>query len=422
MDKLSRRTALRAGGALLGGIAVAGCLDDSGIEDTVAYDSSLAITNIEFPDGRPSGYRQFEVVNRQTFEQSDTVWLYFEPLGFEREPIGDGTVEIDLGMSVSITGPDGEEVTTATDTLARTAPEDENIDAYFVEDFRLPLPAPNGEYTATLTVTDRLADVETEQITTFAVQEGEEFVIENASFLTGQPRGYRDFESLPSQTYSMLDSIWLYFEPTGFATEPAASGGGEVTFDLATSLVITGPSGEEVYANEDLLGRTVSEERLDEYFAFWNASLPPGLDPGEYTAEVTVEDRLTDQSATTTATFTRELASYDQYAQQFRSTIDGDLDVTVTGPISNDPVQLGYQSSYRIQTSSAANQIEYIADAFATLVGNGWDVVGLVATVTDGENTRYRYTISDETALAFINQEISAETYRQRVLNSLEEL
>ena len=422
MGKLSRRTVLRAGGALLGGAVVAGCLDDSGIDDTVGSGSSLVITNIAFTDSRPSGYRQFEVVNRPAFEQSETVWLYFEPLGFERKSIGDGDVGVDIEMSISITGPDGEELATETDTFVRTAPADENIDAYFTEDFRPPIPAPVGQYTARLTVTDRIADVEIERITTFTIQSGEGPIIANPTFLTGRPRGYRDFDPVPNQTYTMLDSIWIYFEPTGFATEPVEGDRGTVTFDLVTSLVITGPSGEVVYANEDPLGRTVSEDRLDEYFAFWNAGLPPGLDPGEYTAELTIEDRLIDRSTTTTATFTRELASYEQYAQRFRSAIDGTLDVTVTGPISNDPVQLRYRSSYRVQTAGAANQIGYIADTFARLVGNGWDVTGLVATVTDGANDQYQVTITDETAREYINEEISAEVYRLRVRNSLEEL
>lgn len=116
-----------------------------------------------------------------TFEQSDTVWLYFEPQEFERDSAGNGEVKVDLEMGFSITGPDGEELAADTDTFARTASEDGSIDGYFTGNFQPPIPAPGGEYTATLTVTDRVADAEVEETTAFAVEAGEELAIGNVT-------------------------------------------------------------------------------------------------------------------------------------------------------------------------------------------------------------------------------------------------
>lgn len=560
MSKPNRRTVLHAGGALLAGSAVAGCLGDGDTEDEDDGNnsgSSLSITNIAFTDGEPSGYRAFEELTSTTFEQTDVVWLYFEPQGFERESVGDGEVEVDIEMSFSVTGPDGEELVSDTDTFARTAPEDGSIDAYFAGNFQPPIPAPGGEYTATLSVTDRIADAEAEETTTFTVEAGEELAIENTTFLAEQPRGYRDFDTVPDDTYDVTDQIRIYFEPTGFGTTEADSGEqGEVSVDLITTITITDATGTEVYNNEDVLRQTFSEEDRDEYFAFWNVALPsetapgehevtitvedqiseqtaettetftvepveqlaienvtfldgqprgyrdfdtaPGqtyavtdpiriyfeptgfgtketdsgeldldmitslqitdsqgtevynnsdvlrqtlpedqvdeyfafwgatlpieTEPGEYTAEITLEDQITGQTTETTATFTLEPSEYSSYAQQFLDAIRSELEITVTGFAERDVADLRYTSPFEISTDDARNQIGYIAGAYAGVIDQGWSTERLIGTVTDANDDRYRFEADSESAQAFINDQITAEEFAAEVLDSLEEL
>jgi hypothetical protein len=543
---------------------MAGCLGDdengdeeNGDDENGDDGKSLAITNVAFADGQPSGYREFEETSSTTFEQTDVVWIYFEPNGFERESAGDGEVEVDIDMGFSITGPNGEELAADTDTLTRAAPEGEDIDAYFSGNFQPPIPATGGEYTATLTVTDRIADAGVEETTTFTVEAGEELAVENVTFLADQPRGYRDFDTAPNDTFGVTDPIRVYFEPTGFSTEEAdnsnagdvsvdlitsvtitdASGtevydnddilrqsfpeedrdeyfafwnvslpsgadpgqytvtitvedqvsgqtaettatfiaepvaeltienvtfldgpargyrdfdtapgqsypvtdpiriyfepngfgteeatGGELRFDMTTSLVITDNTGTEVYNNTDSLRRTLSEDQIDQYFGVWGASLPPEVESGQYTAEIALEDQFTGQTTDTTATFTLEDAEYSRSAQQFLDAIRTELEITVTGFAERDVVNLRYNSPFEIQTENARSQISYIAGAYAGAVDQGWSSERLVGTVNDGNNGRYRFEVDSRSAQAFINEQITAEEFAGEVLNSLEEL
>ena len=429
MHTPDRRSILRAGGALVGMAALAGCQSDDGNAgddgaesndgDSSSDEQALAITNVTLTDGEPSGYQQFTEVDSTTFEATETVWLYFEPTGFERESVGDGEVTVELEMGLSVTGPDGEQLYSAQDTLARTSPEDGDVNAYFSGNFQPPISATGGEYTATLTLTDAISGEAVEQTTAFTIETSDQLAVNNVTFLEGQPRGYRDFDTQADPTYTMLDPIWVYFEPVDFATESA--GNGVVRVDLVTEIAITDPSGREVYTNEDILGQSFAEENTDDYFAFWNASLPAGLDTGEYTATVSVEDRITGQTASATETFSRELASDAEYAQAFRTTFESTLDITDITLASGNPVELVYESSVSAQTESAVDEIMYIAGVFASTVGRGWQVTGLVASVTGANGTQYSYQIDSETAVQFITDEITAEEYREVVLSTVEQ-
>ena len=424
MDLFGRRAVIR-GGALAGATALAGCLggespsDEAGDDGTESPETpELTLTNVTFTDGEPSGYQQFEAVDDTTFAASETVWIYFEPTGFGRESAGDGESEVEIEMGISVTGPDGAQLSSDRDTLTRTSPTESPVYAYFAGHFQPPVPATGGEYTATLSATDAISGQTAEQTVTFTVEASRELAIDNVTFLADRPRGYRDFDTQPGGTYTMLDAIWVYFEPTGFATESA--GEGAVSVDLTTDIEITGPNGQLVYTNQDSLSQSFAEEDRDEYFVFWNADLPLGLEPGTYTVEVGVEDRLTERTASADATFDRELARYAEYADNFRTTIESNLNITVTGGISGNPAELVYDSAVAADTEAAVGQLEYVAGAFAGTVGNGWPVDGLVANATGADGTRYSYRVETDTALRFIADEITADEYREVVLSTVQ--
>ncbi|WP_336327385.1 hypothetical protein [Halovenus sp. HT40] len=444
MNEADRRTVLRAGGAVLAGSAIAGCLDDTdsgdneendgeqnetedgsqnqtdGTEPEEPTEESLRIQNVTFLAGQPRGYRDFETVQNATYGVTDRIRVYFEPTGFGTEPASDGDVSVDLITSISITDSAGTEVYSNDDVLRQTFSEEDEDEYFAFWDVSLPPESDAGEYTVTLTVEDQIRGQTAETTATFTAEPVDELAIENVTFLDGQPRGYRDFDTVPGQTYAVTDPIHIYFEPTGFGTEEADSG--DLGLDMITSLVITDSRGTEVYNNSDILRQSLTEDQVDEYFAFWGATLPPGTEPGEYNARITLEDQISGQTTETTATFTLEEAEYSSYAQQFLDTIRSELEITVTGFAERDVVNLRYTSSFEISTENARNQIGYIAGVYAGVIDQGWSTERLIGTVTDANDDRYRFEADSESAQAFMNDQITADEFAAEVLNSLEEL
>lgn len=421
--RYQRREFLGAGGALLVSTVTAGCAgdsqdgDDSGDEATP---TPLAIENVTFTDGKPGGYREFEEASSRTFDESDTIWIYFEPAGFEREESGSGEVAVDLAMEMAIQDPDGEEIFTDRATLTKTVPEEAAVDAFFTGSFSPPIPTSSGEYTAVLEVQDNVAGDETETTATFTIDAGpdEDLAIEHLRFVRDQPREYREYEAVEDETYGLGDQIWLYYEPVGFGTEPAD--GTEVSFDLVTSLVVTAPSGTTVFDDDELLRETISETDVDEQFIFWNLRLPGDAETGEYTAEVGLEDQTTDRTTETTASFTVTEPETPETVENVPDILEEELDIEVTAFEDERRATLSYESPHAVNSEDGSYEIGYIVAFFAELVGEGWDVDSLTATVTDGDGDRFRYRADAETAQAYIDDEIELETYVDEVLATLE--
>jgi hypothetical protein len=421
MGQLHRRTVLRASGAALAVATLAGCLeseDEDGSDG--AGDEPLSIENATLTDGEPAGYQDYTETTTDTYDESDVVWFYFEPVGFARESVDGGEAEVDIEMGFSVEGPDGQELFADTSTLSRTVPEGESVDAFFTGNFQPPTPAQGGEYTAVLTVTDRIADEEATETLTFSIEadSSPELAIENLTFVESRPPGYREYDPVPDNTYQVSDTIWIYFEPTGFETESRP--GSEVGFDLVTSLVLTSPSGTTVYDDSELIRGTVSEQEVDEEFIFWNVAMPSDPEIGEYTAQISLEDQLTDRTTETTATFTVEAPDRSEYAEQFTSLIESELDAVVLEFREAASAELVYESQHQMGSDDALTEIGFIAGLFAGAIDDGWSVDGLVATVQDAEGERFRYEIDAETARRHNEGTLDNDEYRQAILDTLE--
>lgn len=426
--KLNRRELLGASGALLVGTAVAGCVGDDGDEsgdggddeDAPTPSEALAIENVTFTDGEAQGYREFTEADSRTYDESETVWVYFEPAGFEREPSGSGEADVDLTMRIAIENPDGEEIFTDETTLTRTVPEGADVEAFFTGNFSPPIPAASGEYTAVLSVHDNIANEDTETRTTFTIdaKPDRELAIKHLRFVEDQPRGYREYTPVQDATYSLGDPIWIYYEPVGFGTEPAD--GSEVQFDLVTSLVVTAPDGTTIFDEDELLRESIPKSDVDEQFIFWNVRLPDDAESGEYTAEVGLEDQVTDRTTETTVSFTVEEPEPPDVVEKFPDLIEEELDVEVTAFEDAERAMLEYDSPHAVNSEDGSYEIGFIIALFAEIVGDGWETEGLTATVTDGNGDRYQYRASAETAQAYIDEEIKFETYVDEVLETLE--
>lgn len=418
---IDRRTLLRAGGAVIVGATLAGCSgDDAGEDGGDGEEEPLAIERVTFTDGQPGGYRDYTEAGTDTFDEEEVVWIYFEPVGFDREESGDGEVDVDLTMRIAIEDPNGEELFTDEDRLTRTVPEGDPVDAYFTGNFQPAIPADPGEYTAILTVEDHIADEETETTTTFVIDAEPvgELAIENVTFIESRPDGYREYTEVAGDTYTVGDRLWLYFEPAEFYTTETDSGQAE--YDLVTTLVITNPDGTEVFDQDDLIRMTIDEDEVDEQFIFWTVPIQEGSEPGEYTATVSLEDQLSDRETETTATFTVQEPQLSAPAETFVEFIDSELDVEIADFGEGDVATLAYGSTHPMGTEGSATEIAFIAATFAESVGDGWDVDRLLVTVTDGAGDSYQYQIARDTAMAYYDDELTDDQYRDLVYDTLE--
>lgn len=419
---LERRTVLRSGGAVAAA-ALGGCIggdDDADGDDDTGAEADLTIENVTFTDGEPGGYQEFEEAGTDTFDEDEVVWLYFEPVGFGREGDGDGEVDIDITMGISVEGPDGEELYSADDTLARTVPEGSDVEAFFTGHFQPPTPATDGEYTAILSVEDHVTGESVETTVTFIIdaEPDLELDIEHVRFVADRPADYRQYDEVHDKTYRVDEPIWIYFEPTGWGREEAE--GDEVGFDLITTLVVTDPDGTEVFADDELLRGTIPEDQADEQFLFWNVVLPQDAQTGEYTANIALEDQTTDQETETTVTFTVEGEEETSLAEEFPAILEAELAVEVTAFRSNETVDLEYETPHPIDSGDAEYEIGYVAGLFAEAVAEGWDVDGLVATVTDGEGDQYQYEIDADAAASYAAGDIDDAEFINPIFESLE--
>ena len=130
----------------------------------------------------------------------------------------------------------------------------------------------------------------------------ESLALEHLRLCTERPTGYREYTAQPEQTYDPGDVVWVYFEPTTTATEPA--GEGELRFEYAFVISVTGPEGEELGTVEDTAGKTVPEGAdLSTIFLSASFSPPTEFEAGAHTLTVDVTDTIADTTATATAEF-----------------------------------------------------------------------------------------------------------------------
>lgn len=149
--------------------------DDATPEETETdADEPLGIEHVRLVDGEPDGYREYEEVADGSYAADDVVWIYYEPAGLATEDAGDGEERISVRLVLTVTDPDGDQ-STSEEAIER------NIRAGSAEDeqwlfwnYQPPVPAEPGEYTAEITLVDRIADEEVTETVTFTIESSEE--------------------------------------------------------------------------------------------------------------------------------------------------------------------------------------------------------------------------------------------------------
>jgi hypothetical protein len=429
--ELSRREFVATGAAATGAL-LAGCSGDDDGNGTPEPDGNgedesteqLGIENVRLVAREPDGYREYEEVEDGIYGADEIVWIYYEPVGLASEDSGNGQERIDLQFHVSIRGPGGQE----------QASHDEDIERDIISgpdehwrywSYQPSTPSDPGEYTAEITIRDEIAGEEVQQTVTFTLEgsgTGESLGIEHVRLVAKEPAGYREYEEVEDGTYGTDETIWIYFEPVGLATEEA--GNGQEQFSLTHSLLVTTPDGEELGETRELSETVEAGSGLDERWLFWQYRPPTPTEPGEYVAEITLSDEVGNEETISTVTFTIEDTDEDQqFLSTLESQITADLTVDVTSISETDgTVELAYESQHSIDEDRAEYEIGYVAGSFGSLINEGWDIETLSATLTDSEGDRYRFTVERTLIERWLNGELTDDEFGRAVLETLEEV
>lgn len=240
--------------------------------------------------------------------------------------------------------------------------------------------------------------------------------IEHVRFIDGEPSGRREYTEVEDATYGDDEVVWIYYEPVGLATE--ALGDGEERIDLRPQLEITDPSGDVAQTFEEEFDQTIAEGQADEQFLWWSYQPSTEAEAGTYTAELTLIDEIAGEQATATTTFTLEGPGF---SEMFSEAIDEELRIQVESlEVTDDTVELVYNSQFGITTGEASYEIGFIGGIFARDVDRGWDVDELVATFTDEQGDQYRFGLGADLGRQWMEGEIDEDEFTFGLLDTVE--
>jgi len=141
-------------------------------ETETEADEPLGIEHVRLVDGEPEDYREYEEIEDGTYAADDIVWIYYEPVGLATEEAGEGEERISVQLMLTVTDPDGDENTSeeAIERDIRAGSADD--EQWLFWNYQPPVPAEPGEYTAEITLVDRIADEEVTETVTFTLESG----------------------------------------------------------------------------------------------------------------------------------------------------------------------------------------------------------------------------------------------------------
>lgn len=260
----------------------------------------------------------------------------------------------------------------------------------------------------------------TEPETTEASDDGEPLSIGRLEFAAAEPQGYRDYDPAADATFGPDETVWLYLEPEGVATEPA--GGGEKRFSLEATYSVTDPGGREVDAEEQIFEQAVpaSVDPLDLFVKFFFTPESSAAS-GVYEWTIELHDRIDGERTQTTAQFS--IGTGSDYAEQFRRPIESELDVEIVDLQPGDGVvDFEYETDAPLDSEDGRYQMGFVAGRYARVVQSGWETERLRVVVTDGNGDRYRWHVTAETARAWNADEVTDEEFVRRVTETIESL
>lgn len=240
-------------------------------------------------------------------------------------------------------------------------------------------------------------------------------------FAASKPRDYRDYEPVADKTYQLGDAVWLYFEPDNVARESAGEGTEQV--DLVIEGTFRTPSGDVHEEGSRPVGPEFEAgTSLDTLYLWTGTQLPEDGATGTWTAEVTLRDRVADDSASFSREFQVEAASTQTYLEAFGSALQSETQVQLQGlERVEGGVELVYTSRYESETSNWREEIGSVAGIYARLVAQGWEAQRLAVGTTGSEGRTFTWHVDREDGLALVNDEISANEFGARIIETLKE-
>lgn len=427
-----RRTVLLTGSALLAGPMLGGCLDGNGTErpdnggvsgpgenDTA---SEFGITDVELLSAEPEGYRNYQPAEDGQYTSGATVWLYVEPVGVTTARGDGGQQRVELTTEYAVFDGDGAELATERIEFQETVTDDEVEELYLYAQFSPPEYSEFQEYIVEITVTDELSGASTNERVSVRVDRAG-FGIEHVRFVNGLPTGYREYTLIEDPVYVPDDTVYVYFEPKGLGVETTEDGERLIGADLRVT--VTEPDGEDYRPVRETIQQPIPEERtVNDLFLSVSFQIRLPGSSGEYTVDIELMDQIDGGRTTASTTFRIEDDEDDgnDHVGVFREAIEEETTIEIQHlSVSDDgSLMLAYRSNHAFEGDDEFDgEVAYIAGVFAGTVDSGLDVDSLRATGQDRHEDEFTFKIATETALSYMNDEITSEEYLERVYDSL---
>lgn len=228
--------------------------------------------------------------------------------------------------------------------------------------------------------------------------------IDHVRFVDGEPTGYRSYTEIEDRSYGIdVESVWLYFEPTGVSVGNGNDEDGPA-YEIRAVVTMTDPDGEQRRSQRDELE---GDEMDDPYVAIEYPVRRPTL--GEYSLEIELLDQNTGNRATETVTFAIEDEQLE-LRDEFREHVEAETDVDVDRLVIDDgALRFTYHSSY------SADDGDLYEEVGAIVIERGLAVDSLRATGFDSEDERFTYHVETEKARAWNEGEITDQEYSDHV-------
>jgi hypothetical protein len=176
--------------------------------------------------------------------------------------------------------------------LANLQPEDKDWVPRIRQAIAVPSPAPGGEYTVHIQVTDENSKQTAAADTKFVVTGPE---LPQAKALELRSFGFYRTEEEPhpliTATYTSGDTMWARFQIAGFKYGP------QNAIEVSFGISIIGPAGNVVYTADPVEDKSASFYPKPFIDSSLSLSLKPGTKAGEYTMVVAAHDKVGNQDA-----------------------------------------------------------------------------------------------------------------------------
>lgn len=132
-----------------------------------------------------------------------------------------------------------------------------------------------------------------------------EFNLSHLKFCSKEPRGYMNYTEQPENTYSVGETIWIYFNVNNHEYNLHSDGSFELW--LVSDVALEGPNGSNIPVSDSpmVIHENVSAARDPEKVYIQHRLTLSGenISLGQYAVEITVSDKLSNGTARISGNF-----------------------------------------------------------------------------------------------------------------------